>query len=211
MIARMSKKISSYFIMQKIISEEDREVYEYSFEILLSILMSIIAIAVIAIVSKTVLYTTIYFAGFIPLRSVAGGFHAKSHARCFLILIVTYPLFLIISSLMPQEYITPIIIPSIIISVILVLLLAPSEEKNRPFSDADRVRLKSKSRFLISIYTISVGAILVIFNDKTIALSMTLGVLTVGLSLLANYVKQVKQNSISKAVSREEVLQNEEV
>jgi hypothetical protein len=43
MIARLSKSVSSFFILQGIISVEDREVYEYSFEILISTLLSFLA------------------------------------------------------------------------------------------------------------------------------------------------------------------------
>jgi len=48
LIARMSRNISSYFVAQDIIQQEDIDVYAYSFEILISALMSSIALVILA-------------------------------------------------------------------------------------------------------------------------------------------------------------------
>jgi len=45
MITRMSKNVSSFFIEKEIISAEDREVYNYSFEILFSALLNLTLLA----------------------------------------------------------------------------------------------------------------------------------------------------------------------
>ena len=47
-IARLSENVSSFFIKHKIIAEEDREIYDYSFEVLFSTLISTTAVIVVA-------------------------------------------------------------------------------------------------------------------------------------------------------------------
>ena len=73
MIELMSKKVSSFFIVRGIIQEDDREVYVYCFEILLSTLLSFIALAILSLISGTFLETLLFLLGFVPLRLVAGG------------------------------------------------------------------------------------------------------------------------------------------
>ena len=76
MITQVSKKVTSRFIMLGIIPEDGFEVYAYSFEILISSLISFLALSVAAILSGTVYYTALYLVGFMPIRLSAGGFHA---------------------------------------------------------------------------------------------------------------------------------------
>ena len=189
MIAHMSKNISSFFIAQGIISDEDREVYEYSFEILLSTLLSFIALAVISILSNSVIYTVLYLIGFIPLRMIAGGYHAKTHLRCFILLMLTYSLFLVIISQMPINYSVFVIVPCVIFSIISVLLFAPSVDKNRPISSGDIHKLKKRSRYIIIGYTILIAMLIVFPVDIKLSTSVALGNVTVATSLLANQIK----------------------
>ena len=96
LIARMSRSISSFFIVHGVISKDEREVYNYSFEILLATVLNFLVVVILAIVSRTIPQTVFYLLGFLPLRQIAGGYHAKTHFRCLLILIFSYIVFLVL-------------------------------------------------------------------------------------------------------------------
>jgi len=209
MIARMSKNMSSFFITKGIIPDDDRDVYVYSFEILLSTLVSLCAVAVIAAISNTVVQMFLFFLGFVPLRLIAGGFHAKNHFRCFIILLFVCAAFLLILYYIPANYIIPAILAASSLSLLLTFLFAPSEDKNKPATDEETRRFKRKSRFATIIYTVSVILALILVPDKVYALSLALGVFTVGVSLLANYVKHTITNRNNALAERGE--QNEEI
>jgi len=200
--------VSSFFIKQKIILEEDREVYEYSFEILFSTMLGFITMTAIAVITDTIFYTLFYLIGFIPLRVVAGGYHAKNHFLCFIILIITYSLFLF-TFLIPLEHMIFLLTIGTLASVVLVFILAPSEDQNNPISMSNVARLKKKSRIIILICASFVGVSIYFTPDIKIAFSVMCGFFTVSISLLANYVKyrSIKQNI---AISREEEMKNEE-
>jgi len=185
----MSRSVSSLFITQEIISTEDREVYEYSFEILFSTVLSLIAVAVIAILSKTVYYTVLYLAGFIPLRLFAGGYHAKNHFRCFIALMIVYFAFTFTLFIIPVEYFIIVIIMGSLLSTLLVFLVAPSEEKKRPFTRKEAVRFRRVSRISIIVYVTLIGILAAVIPDIRVAFSISMGVLTVCISLLVNYIK----------------------
>jgi len=210
MITLMSKNISSFFINKEIIQIEDREIYEYCFEILLSTLICITTLIIMAIISNTIAYTSLFFAGFIPLRLVAGGYHAKTHFRCYVLLMVTYSMFILSLYMIPVEHLTYFVIPCAIVSVILIFIFAPSADKNKPISAKDLQRFRIISRIIAIICIILVNGLVVFVPDKKIALSLTLGVLTIGISLLANKIKYTRDRNIN-AVSREEEGQYEEV
>jgi len=86
MIAQMSKKIALFFISNRIINEEDKEVYEYSLELLLSAVLNFSAVIILAVCTGKIMEASLFVLGFVPLRTLAGGYHAKNHFRCFSIL-----------------------------------------------------------------------------------------------------------------------------
>jgi len=185
----MSRDISSFFIVQGIIYNEDREVYEYSFEILFSTILSFIVLAVIAVVSNTVMYTTLYMIGFIPLRLIAGGYHAKNHFRCFTLLILTYSLFLVIIKYIAYDYLIETTVLCLLISIIQIFIFSPSEDENKPVTEKETDIFRKRSRYVIIGYTVLVGVMSFFLRDLRFALSITLGNLTVAISLLASHMK----------------------
>lgn len=195
LIVRMSRSISFFFVRHSIIPAEDREVYEYSLEVLLSTALGFLAIFAIAVASRTLLYSILFLAGFIPLRLVAGGYHAQSHLRCFLILMLTYSAFLLITRVLPDKWIVLFTITSVLMTDLSVFLFAPSEDTNKPLSSEEIARLKKKSRVASAGSTIIAFIAVFLIPNTRIALSFALGMLTVGVSLLANFIKQKSQES----------------
>ena len=142
----MSKKISSFFILNDIIKEEDKEVYEYSFELLLSTILNFVAVIIIALITRKILEATLFVLGFVPLRTLAGGYHASTHFRCFMILLFTYSVFLLTVFFIPIKFIEPAMIVMILCSILLVFILSPVEDSNKPLSEEETKLFKRKSR-----------------------------------------------------------------
>jgi len=207
MIARLSGDISSFLVARRIVPGEDREVYAYSFEILLSTLQSFIALALLSIVIGAVVETMLFLAGFVPLRMIAGGYHARTHFRCFLILMFVYAAFVLALLFLPASLMLSTIMASYLFSAVLVFIIAPSEDSNKPITREETKRFKLKSRIAVACYALPVGVLAVFVDDRKIALSLALGVLTVGLSLFANTIKGRKLTGMNKAVRGEEVEQ----
>jgi accessory gene regulator B len=190
MITRASRGVSSFLIKQGIIPDEDRDVYDYSFEILFSTAFNLLAVAIIAILSRAVLYTALFLTGFLPLRLVAGGYHAKNHFRCFLIMVMVHLTFLTSLFLYPVDYMVITVILCVLLSILLVFILAPSEDRNKPLSRADAFRLKKRSHIVAIGCSALTGILLITLSDIRLAYSVVMGFFAVSVSLLANYIKE---------------------
>lgn len=195
MITRMSAKLSSFFAENGVIEKEDIEVYDYSLQILFSTVFNFVAVVAIALVTKTVWLSFIYLFGFIPLRLTAGGYHAKNHFRCFLVLMGTYAAFLLAVFFLPEQVHQVTAFAAIAVSLVLIVVLAPVEDKNKPLS-ADEVKsYKNKSRVAIVLYAVVIACLLLLLSKDIYGLSLSLGVLSVALSLLASKIKnRIVQN-----------------
>lgn len=90
MLQSTSRKLTVYLICNHIIDPAMSEVYQYGLELTLSTLFTSSAIMLIAYVRDSLLYGLLYFAVSVPLRMTAGGYHAPTYFRCFLISNGTY-------------------------------------------------------------------------------------------------------------------------
>lgn len=196
MIAQVAEKISYFFIAKKIIKENDKDMYSYSFEIFISTLINFIVIFIIAIVFKKIPETFLYLSAFFPLRIIAGGYHAGSHLKCISILIVTYLLILLLLSIIPSDMIIITSQIMILLSSFIILLLAPIEDKNNPMTDNQKVKLQLKSRIATIVYLIIITVLL--FIKPYISLVLSLGSLSVGLSLVASKIKSLVKVNATK-------------
>ena len=173
--------------------------YEYSLELLLSTLFNLSVVILIAIFTRRILGATLFVLGFVPLRSFAGGYHASTHFRCFLILLFTYSLFILTTYFIPNNFIVPLTFILTSSSVLLVFFLSPVEDSNKPFSDEEARRFKRKSRLGILVYSLAILIFSLLFTNKIFGLSLVCGVFSVSLSLLASVIR-------NKIVTRKQLM-----
>ena len=156
MYARLSKKITNILTQNKIISEDETPIYIYSFQIILSSLVSSIFIVVWSILFKQIFNTIIFYIGFFLCRKSSGGYHAKSHIACFLltqILFISYLTLISFSNILENKLAFILIA---ILSNIIIFTFAPVDNENKPFTEDEKVKFLKKSRILSLINMILV-------------------------------------------------------
>lgn len=113
MFYRISNRIADRFTEKKVIPPEEKELYRFGVQQGLSIALNVVTTFVIGLVFRMVLESFLFLAVYIPLRSFAGGIHAKTANRCYvyssfmiiavLLVIKFFPLLL--SMIMPKRFI----------------------------------------------------------------------------------------------------------
>lgn len=194
MIARLSKRMASYFVRNEIIKSEDEEVYEYGLQLLLSTVFNGIIALILAIISETVLQCICYLAVFVILRKSAGGFHAKTHFGCCCILATVLSLFIMFIKFVPNEVYSIVAAIAVVFSVVMILMFAPLEHENKPISDRDKNRLRKISIIYAVLFAL-LGFVLFIARLKMVMICVVLGMFTASSSILAAVIEK-KINSI---------------
>lgn len=194
MLTHIAQRISSFFISKNLIQEEERKIYDYSFEILLSTIINFLAVVMLAFASQTVIPTIWFLIGFMAIRATAGGFHAETHIGCFLILMGTYGAYLVILLLLSNSALNVLTIVFSIISWLLVVILAPVEDHNRTFSTDEYRKFMIISNITVSI-VLCISFVLVLFFEKMKwGFSIAAGMHIVSLSLIAGKLKNRLRN-----------------
>lgn len=143
MIHAWAENISSFFIDNSVISENDRKVYSYCFELLISELINILIILAVAILSKQYVNIAVFLIAFLLLRKWTGGYHANTHYGCTLILFLILTLFIVSEIVLSYnaKYILQFF--NIFTSLPIICIFAPVDNSNNPIKDEQRKKFKT--------------------------------------------------------------------
>lgn len=193
MLSIIIRRIVTYWSSSGIISNSDSDIYEYGLELLSFSVLNVTAIMVTAIFTNRVPESVALIASVIPLQSFGGGYHAKTHLRCFLIMYIGW---WIIMWIMP--FITPLaggMIAST--SLIIIFILAPVPNENVSISSKQRLKMKTIVRAVsVCIIIISLATSGVVINYKNISSSLMIGIGAIALSMLAARFKETANKVI---------------
>lgn len=183
---------TNYLVHRRVIDEEDRDIYEYGFHALYKNTLDIASIVIIALLFNKIPQMIVYHISFIALRNTAGGYHAKTHLRCF----IMSTIHLLVSLIVITKVISSALSMGLAcLSILLIWIKAPIEHENNPMCMGKHNRMKALSRtfsviFLCSIFMINV---FVRVSLKWVAMSLALGMASHAILLLAA-IAQISHN-----------------
>ncbi len=196
MYGKIAQKITSSLIKNEIIGSDNRDVYEYSIEIVVSDLIYFTIAILTAISTKSLLETLLFYIGFFSIRKYAGGFHARSYWMCHLLFLANQIGMIIFQAILPKTLLPHITIGITFISVCCIFLFAPVANENRAFTEYEKKKFAILSR-IISIFTALGVSILTIANIQTkYTFVYAFGVFSVAASLVAEKIKIKKERSV---------------
>lgn len=108
---------------------DDIKIYALGINFLIKSFITIITIVIIAIITNSLAKSILFIYSFGYIREYVGGWHAKSYISCYLLTILVYLSFLLLSYLSLTSNIL------LILSTIVLFLYAPLQHPNNPFDD----------------------------------------------------------------------------
>ena len=178
----LAAAIVNFFIQERIVPKEESEIYEYGFEILIENTVITIMLLAVGIFLKSGLETVIYLSVFCGLRRYCGGYHAKTRRGCHAATFLSYLLFLTEVSLFREIkqdlwWLGAVIYMS---CVMIIVLLAPIEHKNKPLTD--QVRRTSRRKSIL--WTMLLGVVMFKMYQKIPEVSFAILVSLIEVALL---------------------------
>lgn len=149
MFANVSERITNNLEQNKVIKPEERELYLYGFEQGLTLLLNALTTLVVGLIFGKLLYAILFMAFYIPLRSYAGGYHARTPFRCYLISIA-----IIIALCMLLKY---LVLNNIVycilslVSALTIIIFSPVEDANKPLDEKEVIVYRRRTLIILSI------------------------------------------------------------
>jgi len=177
-----AKKIAEYLVKRGEISNNDYEVeyYRYGIEVALSSLLNLAIIIIIGIISMHIIESLIFLIVFIFVRQVTGGYHADTYFKCNLYLCLSFVLLLISYDFFSNNNNVYLVTAINIVSLLIISIFSPVENKNKPIAKANRKGLKIKS----IVFSIIISIISIILHCKSIKYGSILSLILLLISML---------------------------
>lgn len=158
MIHKIAQKTADIFCIQNVADKEKKEIYVYGIELLISSLIGIVLVLGLSIGLGKVWSGVVFLAVFILVRQYTGGYHADTYVRCNAAFVLTYLLTVGIWIFCRVHDLKVAVWFILLGAYIIMAVLAPVENKNKPLDDEEVKKYKWKS---ILIYSAFIMAFLV--------------------------------------------------
>jgi accessory gene regulator B len=194
--------IANILEQQNRFSAEDKEIYRYGIQQGLNIALNILTTIIIGILCGMVYPSILFLFCYMPLRSFCGGYHAKTHLRCYIYSILTITCILLVAKHFTFSTIVYEIF--VILSCVVILLLAPIEDKNKVL-DSDEKQVFRKKSLIIALFELIIYHIFLITNLTNSYKILSLSVLFLSILMIAgqikNYIYDKRNTDLNKECS----------
>ena len=189
----LSHNLSGMLVQNNIISADRAEQCQYGLELMLSSVVEILFVIVLSAFYGNFVQTLVFFVGFIPLRIYAGGYHADTRLRCFLILVAIYILFTVLLHILPVEIYQYIIYGATIFTIIIAFIMAPLVHDRKTMNDKE-IKTFRKIALYICFCEATLTVLCSIFlKNNVYVLSFVIGQISVSISMVAADIKNKVQ------------------
>ena len=192
----LSIYISQKFLNYGLLQDDDADVMAYYIENIISLSLVILSILGISIVTGLYKESAMYFLTFLGGRYCCGGYHAKTHLRCYMLTMGTYLLFLLLVVEFKNAGEPGIVVGFIVVVAnILILLFAPTDSENKRFTKKEKKLYREKSLFLLVVCDLLyVGALINLFTYSLFSLFFAVFQLAISVAIAKmlerrNYIK----------------------
>lgn len=182
----MTRKIVDSLIANGAVPSKDRELYEYGIRQGSLMVINLLTALLIGLYMGMILQSIVFMLAYIPMRTYAGGYHASTQLRCYLLSI---PFMLIVLHgirMIPWSGYT---CSGTLFFIGLVLYkFAPVENVNRPFSKTEFMVFRKRAMIIATV--LCCAAILFwITGIKQIAASIIMALLMISIMLILGVLK----------------------
>lgn len=182
MIRLLSSKLADFLCDNNIIPEDEKDIYVYGNELLISSFVGIFLICVAGVILGEFLNTLAFLLVFIINRQFSGGYHANTFFKCSMVFMLVYLVVLFISKMLLSSYSLFVWLIIAFAHLSIIIDLAPMSNKYKPISDSQR--REAKKKIIIISIVFELVAAFVFFFDMQLSLVITLTLLSISMLMI---------------------------
>lgn len=178
MIGKCTVKIADWLISCQVISEEDRELYEYAIYSIFLTMSPLLLAIVFGYLFGAVWQSVLIILPFVVVRKFSGGYHAKKAGICLISSSLLLVLCIILSFCVECNWMLLFVT---ILSAISLMSFSPIESKNRLLSRDEQVYYKKITAVIVVSFVI-IDLLLFMFHLYASVVCISIGlILSAGL------------------------------
>ena len=177
-MSKVAEKVADSLYRKDYISEEEKEIYSYGYEILIDNIGKTFLLLMVGAIIHQLVATLIFVVVFTTLRSCCGGYHASKAWQCNLLTVVLWGM--VIAGTYTEAVMKKcetLTIEIAVVSELVIYQCAPVEHQNKKLTNEKKVRNRRCALGLGMIYGILI--LLLTFSLTRLAIALALTVLEV--------------------------------
>lgn len=145
----LAYRIGDDLVRSGVVKEEDVAICVYGINQILVSALNVSSTLIIGMMFGVLLEVAVFMMAYIPLRSFAGGYHAKTPLRCYIFSVI---MLIIISIGMKYLSVAEWVYYAVLSAAILVVLaLSPVEDQNKPLDETERKVYKKRAAIIAAV------------------------------------------------------------
>jgi len=182
----IAERITNSLAARKIVPYEDKELYVYGFHQGFLFLINILTIFLIGYAYGMMMESLAFLLAYMPLRSYAGGYHANTPFRCYVLSIpVIIAALAVIRS--PFWNVSAAVLVMILVAVV-IIVLAPVEDPNKPLDAQEKSVYKKRTIIILGVLIVAC-VLFWLIGQRTISVCVIVAAVVSALMLIVGKVK----------------------
>lgn len=182
----LSEKLTDKLIKMRLINDEQKDLYDYGFRQGFLLLFNMITLIIIGFIFNMFWQSLIFMIAYSFLRAYAGGYHANTQLRCYLFSTGMIVVVLWIIKLIPWNSFICFIITAI--SSMIILLIAPVEDSNKPLDQKEKGIFKKWTNIILCIL-IGLALLFWIIGTKQISICIIMAICMISVMAVLGKIK----------------------
>lgn len=176
-IAKLSRRIGDDLVRSSVVKAEDAEIYIYGINQILVSILNISSALIIGMIFGVFLEVAVFMVAYIPLRTFAGGYHAKTPLRCYMLSVI---MLTVVSLGLKYLSLTEWVYYAVdVLAIIIICIFSPVEDKNKPLDEIEcKVYKKRAVLIVIAEFLISFALKLANMDNLFVAVIYSFGTLS---------------------------------
>ena len=163
-MSKVAEKVADSLYRKDYISEEEKEIYSYGYEILIDNIGKTFLLLMVGAIIHQFVATLVFVVVFTTLRSCCGGYHASKTWQCNLLTVILWGIVIVAIAIA-------------VVSELVIYQCAPVEHQNKKLTNEKKERNRRCALGLGMLYGILI--LLLTFSLTKIAIALALTVLEV--------------------------------
>lgn len=194
-LASLSRKVGNNLVQSNIVKEEDAEIYIYGINQILVAMLNVSSALIIGLIFGTFFEVAIFLAAYIPLRSFAGGYHAKTPLRCYIFSVI---MLIIVSIGMKHLYIADwVYYVFLAVAALIMIILSPVEDKNKPLDEKEHKIYKKRAVIIFTVEFV-ICFVFKLVNLYSLFVAMVYSFIILAFMLITGQVKNRMLHSLKQ-------------
>lgn len=200
MLRFLSDRITNFLLSQKTIDKEMKAVYIYGIELFLSSVLCVILVVLSGLIIGRFWESLLFLLSFIFLRKYTGGLHCNSYFACTATTVLTFFVSVALSEIAYYFPHSKYIHYSIAVFIVLIiLLLSPVSNPNKPILAEDRVKYKTIAMIIFCFHLGMMTLLKNYINTEIILATDFISCVYVIMGLIKNKTERRISNEVQKS------------